>query len=188
MRDAAPNLSADVPELLELAQQTGSPVPAGSKDGRTWMRAHGARHQSQAARRRRVITANILGKPRRRVLDDPESFGQRENRNRSSTTSAAQSLSPDLPAALPSVDQFTIPAVTLTGRLGQRRHLRPARLSDAAEDQLLCRDSILAPHRLDVALFWISQAAHMRGIQEWLSFYQAMPRALIEHDLCPAGD
>jgi len=53
----------------------------------------------------------------------------------------------------------------------------------------LCRDSILAaPIVLDLVLFMdLAQRAHMRGIQEWLSFYfkspMTAPGLYPEHDL-----
>jgi hypothetical protein len=44
------------------------------------------------------------------------------------------------------------PPTATAGRLGQHRHLRVARLSDAIKVDFLCRDSILAaPLVLDLA-------------------------------------
>ena len=52
----------------------------------------------------------------------------------------------------------------------------------------LCRDSILAPIVLDLALFLdLAARAGMSGIQEWLSFYwkspMTAPNLYPEHDL-----
>lgn len=53
-------------------------------------------------------------------------------------------------------------------------------ISDADQDQFLCRDSILAaPIVLDLALFLdLAQRSEMSGIQEWLSFYFKSPQTL----------
>jgi myo-inositol-1-phosphate synthase len=64
-----------------------------------------------------------------------------------------------------------------------------ARLSDADQNNFLCRDSILAaPIVLDLVLFLdLAQRCGMRGIQEWLSFYFKSPMhaegLYPEHDL-----
>src|SRR4029453_12263689 len=74
--NAAPNLSADIPALLELAQKTGSPVAGKDlKTGQTLVKKIIA--PGMKARLLGVAgwySTNILGNRDGEVLDDPESF------------------------------------------------------------------------------------------------------------------
>ena len=83
--NAAPNLSADVPALLELAAQTGSPVAGKDlKTGQTWMKTVVA--PGLKARLLGVegwYSTNILGNRDGEVLDDPESFKTKEESKKS---------------------------------------------------------------------------------------------------------
>ena len=83
--NAAPNLSADVPALLELAQQTGAPLAAKNrKTGQTWMKTGIA--PGIKARLLGVegwYSTNILGNRDGEVLDDPESFKTKEESKKS---------------------------------------------------------------------------------------------------------
>ena len=78
--NGAPNLSADIPALVELAQQTGSPI--GGKDfktGQTLIKSVVA--PGLKARLLGVngwYSTNILGNRDGEVLDDPESFKTKE--------------------------------------------------------------------------------------------------------------
>jgi myo-inositol-1-phosphate synthase len=83
--NAAPNLSADVPALLQLAQQTGAPVAGKDlKTGQTWMKTLVA--PGLKARLLGVegwYSTNILGNRDGEVLDDPESFKTKEESKKS---------------------------------------------------------------------------------------------------------
>jgi myo-inositol-1-phosphate synthase len=78
--NAAPNLSADVPALLELAQKTGSPLAGKDlKTGQTLIKTIIA--PGLKARLLGVegwYSTNILGNRDGEVLDDPESFKTKE--------------------------------------------------------------------------------------------------------------
>ena len=83
--NAAPNLSADVPALLELAQKTGSPVAGKDlKTGQTLIKTIVA--PGLKARLLGVdgwYSTNILGNRDGEVLDDPESFKTKEESKKS---------------------------------------------------------------------------------------------------------
>ena len=84
-------------------------------------------------------STNILGNRDGEVLDDPESFKTKEESKKSALDYIFQphlypDLYKDICARRP--DQLLSAARRQQGRLGQHRHLRLARLPDAAEDQL----------------------------------------------------
>jgi myo-inositol-1-phosphate synthase len=83
--NAAPNLSADVPALLQLAEDTGSPVAGKDlKTGQTLMKTMIA--PGLKARLLGVegwYSTNILGNRDGEVLDDPESFKTKEESKKS---------------------------------------------------------------------------------------------------------
>jgi myo-inositol-1-phosphate synthase len=192
--NAAPNLSADVPALLELAQQTGAPVAGKDlKTGQTLIKTIVA-----PGLKARLIgvagwySTNILGNRDGEVLDDPESFKTKEESKKSVLDYILQpSLYPDLYSNLHHVVRINYypprgdnkegwDNIDLVGWLGYPMQLKI---------NFLCRDSILAaPIVLDVALFLdLARRAGLTGIQEWLSFYfkspMAAPRLAPEHDL-----
>jgi len=192
--NAAPNLSADVPALVELAQQTGSPVAGKDlKTGQTLIKTIIA-----PGLKARLIgvegwySTNILGNRDGEVLDDPESFKTKEESKKSVLDYILQPhLYPELYSDLHHVVRINYypprgdnkegwDNIDLVGWLGYPMQLKI---------NFLCRDSILAaPIVLDVALFLdLAQRAGMRGIQEWLSFYfkspQHAPGLYPEHDL-----
>ena len=78
--NGAPNLSADIPALLELAKQTGSPTCGKDyKTGQTLMKTILA--PGFKARQLGIhgwFSTNILGNRDGEVLDDPESFKSKE--------------------------------------------------------------------------------------------------------------
>ena len=192
--NAAPNLSADIPALFELAQQTGSPL-AGSdmKTGQTLIKTIIA-----PGLKARLIgvegwySTNILGNRDGEVLDDPESFKTKEESKKSALDYIFQPhLYPDLYKDLSHVVRINYypprgdnkegwDNIDIFGWLGYKMQLKI---------NFLCRDSILAaPIVLDVALFMdLSRRAGMKGIQEWLSFYFKNPMhadgLYPEHDL-----
>ena len=192
--NAAPNLSADIPALLELAQETGSPVCGKDlKTGQTLIKTIIA--PGLKARLLGVegwYSTNILGNRDGEVLDDPESFKTKEESKKSVLDYILQpNLYPDLYEKLCHVVRINYypprgdnkegwDNIDIFGWLGYPMQLKI---------NFLCRDSILAaPIVLDVALFLdLAKRAGMDGIQEWLSFYfkspMHAPELYPEHDL-----
>jgi myo-inositol-1-phosphate synthase len=192
--NAAPNLSADIPALLELAQQTGSPLAGKDlKTGQTLIKTIIA--PGLKARLLGVAgwySTNILGNRDGEVLDDPESFKTKEESKKSVLDYILQpALYPDLYEDLCHVVRINYypprgdnkegwDNIDLVGWLGYKMQLKI---------NFLCRDSILAaPIVLDVALFMdLAKRAGMSGVQEWLSFYFKSPvhapGLYPEHDL-----
>ncbi len=192
--NAAPNLSADVPALIELAAQSGAPVAGKDlKTGQTWMKTVVA--PGLKARLLGVqgwYSTNILGNRDGEVLDDPESFKTKEESKKSVLDYILQpNLYPDLYQKLCHVVRINYypprgdnkegwDNIDLFGWLGYPMQLKI---------NFLCRDSILAaPIVLDVALLLdLAKRTSMAGIQEWLSFYfkspMHAPGLYPEHDL-----
>lgn len=192
--NAAPNLSADVPALLELAQKTGSPLCGKDlKTGQTLIKtiiAPGLK--SRLIGIEGWYSTNILGNRDGEVLDDPESFKTKEESKKSVLDYILQpDLYPGLYDDLHHVVRINYykprgdakegwDNIDLVGWLGYKMQLKV---------NFLCRDSILAaPIVLDVALFLdLAKRAGMTGIQEWLSFYfkspMHAPGLYPEHDL-----
>jgi myo-inositol-1-phosphate synthase len=192
--NAAPNLSADVPALLELAQKTGAPLAGKDlKTGQTLLKTIIA--PGLKARLLGVAgwySTNILGNRDGEVLDDPESFKTKEESKKSVLDYILQpSLYPELYSDLHHVVRINYypprgdnkegwDNIDLVGWLGYPMQLKI---------NFLCRDSILAaPIVLDVALLLdLAKRVGFSGIQEWLSFYFKSPmhaKGLYpEHDL-----
>ena len=191
--NAAPNLSADVPALEELALQTGSPLAGKDlKTGQTLMKTMIA--PGLKARLLGVsgwYSTNILGNRDGEVLDDPESFKTKEESKKSVLDHILQpELYPTLYNDLHHVVRINYypprgdnkegwDNIDLFGWLDYPMQLKI---------NFLCRDSILAaPIVLDVALFLdLATRAGMSGIQEWLSFYFKSP--IHRRDLYPEHD
>lgn len=192
--NAAPNLSAEVPALQELAAKTGSPVCGSDmKTGQTLIKTVIA-----PGLKARMIgvngwySTNILGNRDGEVLDDPESFKTKEESKKGALDYIFQPhLYPDLYGDLSHVVRINYypprgdnkegwDNIDIFGWLGYPMQLKI---------NFLCRDSILAaPIVLDVALFLdLARRAGMKGIQEWLSFYFKSPMygpgLYPEHDL-----
>jgi myo-inositol-1-phosphate synthase len=163
--NGAPNLSADVPALLDLADQNGVPVSGKDfKTGQTLMKtilAPGFKARMLGIRG--WYSTNILGNRDGEVLDDPESFKTKEE---SKLGVLDFILQPEL-----------YPELYWLGYPMQ------------IKIDFLCRDSILAaPIVLDLVLFLdLAARAGMKGIQEWLSFYwkspMHAPELYPEHDI-----
>ena len=192
--NAAPNLSGDVPAMLELAAKNGCPVAGKDlKTGQTWMKTLVA--PGLKARLLGVegwYSTNILGNRDGEVLDDPESFKTKEESKKSALDYIFQPhLYPELYKDISHVVRINYypprgdnkegwDNIDLVGWLGYPMQLKI---------NFLCRDSILAaPIVLDSALFLdLSKRAGMFGIQEWLSFYFKAPmhakEVYPEHDL-----
>jgi len=192
--NAAPNLSADIPALVQLAAKTGSPLAGKDlKTGQTLMKTIIA--PGLKARLLGVegwYSTNILGNRDGEVLDDPESFKTKEESKKSVLDYIFQpKLYPDLYQKLCHVVRINYypprgdnkegwDNIDLFGWLNYPMQLKV---------NFLCRDSILAaPIVLDSALFLdLAHRAGMSGIQEWLSFYYKSPmharEVYPEHDL-----
>ncbi len=192
--NAAPNLSADIPALIQLAQQTGSPMCGKDlKTGQTLIKtiiAPGLKSRLLGVEG--WYSTNILGNRDGEVLDDPESFKTKEESKKSVLDFILQpALYPELYENLCHVVRINYypprgdnkegwDNIDIFGWLGYKMQLKI---------NFLCRDSILAaPIVLDSALFLdLAKRAGMRGIQEWLSFYYKSPMHAAglypEHDL-----
>ncbi len=192
--NGAPNLTVDIPALLELAQQNGCPVAGKDfKTGQTLIKTVIA-----PGLKARLIgikgwySTNILGNRDGEVLDDPESFKTKEESKKSVLDYILQpDLYPELYKDLCHVVRINYypprgdnkegwDNIDLVGWLGYPMQLKI---------NFLCRDSILAaPIVLDLVLFLdMAARAGMSGIQEWLSFYfkspMHAPGLYPEHDL-----
>ncbi len=192
--NGAPNLSADIPALEELAKSKGVPVAGKDfKTGQTLMKtilAPGLKARMLGLRG--WFSTNILGNRDGEVLDDPGSFRTKEL---SKVSVLDAILQPELYAELykdyfhkirieyypPRGDaKEGWDNIDIFGWLGQPMQIKI---------DFLCRDSILAaPIVLDLILFLdLAQRAGLSGIQEWLSFYfkspMSRPDLKPEHDL-----
>jgi myo-inositol-1-phosphate synthase len=191
--NGAPNLTVDVPAMVELAKQQG--VCLGGKDfktGQTLMKtllAPGLKARMLGVRG--WFSTNILGNRDGEVLDDPESFKTKEV---SKLDVLEYILQPDLYPELygdiyhkvrinyypPRGDEKEgWDNIDIFGWLGMPMQIKI---------DFLCRDSILAaPLVLDLVLFTdLAQRSGMSGIQEWLSFYFKSP--MTSPDLYPEHD
>ena len=192
--NGAPNLTEEVPALLELAKKMGMPVAGKDfKTGQTLMKtvvAPGLRARSIGIRG--WFSTNILGNRDGEVLDDPESFKSKEVSKLGVLETILQpELNPELYGDMyhkvrieyypPRGDQKEgWDNIDIFGWLGYPMQIKI---------DFLCRDSILAaPLVLDLALFMdLAHRAGFSGIQEWLSFYLkspiTAPGLYPEHDL-----
>ena len=192
--NAAPNLTADIPAMVELAQETRTPVAGKDlKTGQTLIKTIIA--PGLKARLLGVTgwySTNILGNRDGEVLDDPESFKTKEESKKSVLDYILQpQLYPELYKDLCHLVRINYypprgdnkegwDNVDMFGWLGYPMQLKI---------NFLCRDSILAaPIVLDVVLFLdLARRAGLSGIQEWLSFYfkspMHAPGLYPEHDL-----
>jgi myo-inositol-1-phosphate synthase len=192
--NGAPNLTCDIPALVDLAQKTRSPIAGKDlKTGQTLIKTIIA--PGLKARLLGVegwYSTNILGNRDGEVLDDPESFKTKEESKKSVLDYIFQAhLYPELYREIHHVVRINYypprgdnkegwDNVDIVGWLGYPMQLKI---------NFLCRDSILAaPIVLDVALFLdLAKRAGLAGIQEWLSFYfkspQHAPGLYPEHDL-----
>ncbi len=188
--NGAPNLSADVPALVDLAEASGSPIAGKDfKTGQTLLKTVIA-----PGLKARMIglagwySTNILGNRDGEVLDDPGSFKAKEQTKMSVLDSILEpQLHPDLYgdyAHKVRIDYYPPRGdakegwdnIDIVGWLGMPMQIKI---------NFLCRDSILAaPLVLDLALFLdLAQRGGLKGIQEWLSFYFKSPQC--REDLKP---
>ena len=192
--NGAPNLSADIPALIELAKQNKVPVSGKDfKTGQTLMKTIIA--PGLKARMLGIdgwFSTNILGNRDGEVLDDPGSFKSKEVSKASVLDSILQAnLYPQLYKNL--YHKIRIEYYPPRGDAKEGWDnidiFGWCNMPMQIKINFLCRDSILAaPVVLDLVLFLdLAQRAGLSGIQEWLSFYFKSPmcRADIspEHDL-----
>jgi myo-inositol-1-phosphate synthase len=192
--NGAPNLTVDIPALVELARYTDTPIAGKDfKTGQTLMKTIVA--PGLAARALGVngwFSTNILGNRDGYVLDDPDNFKTKEVSKLSVLEEIFKPESnPDLYGDMyhkvrinyypPHGDsKESWDNIDIFGWLGYKMQIKI---------NFLCRDSILAaPVALDLALFIdLAKRAGMSGIQEWLSFYlkspQTAPGLAPEHDI-----
>ncbi len=192
--NGAPNLTCDIPALMQLAKETGTPI--GGKDfktGQTLMKTILAPGLSaRALGIRGWFSTNILGNRDGLVLDDPDNFKTKEVSKLSVLDDILRpDINPELYGDLyhkvrinyypPHGDnKESWDNIDIFGWLGYSMQIKI---------NFLCRDSILAaPIVLDLALFMdLAKRANMSGIQEWLSFYfkspQTLPELRPEHDI-----
>lgn len=192
--NGAPNLSVDIPAMLELAEKQKMPICGKDfKTGQTFMKTVLApAFKARLLGLHGWFSANILGNRDGEVLDDPEAFKTKEE---SKLSVLEFILQPDLyPELYGHYDHkvrinYYPPRgdnkegwdnIDIFGWLGYPMQIKV---------NFLCRDSILAaPLVLDLALFLdLAQRSRMRGVQEWLSFYfkspMTAPGLYPEHDL-----
>ena len=192
--NGAPNLTTDVPALLELARQNEVPICGKDfKTGQTYMKtllAPGFKARMLGVKG--WFSTNILGNRDGEVLEDPGSFKTKEE---TKLSVLEQNLQPDLYPQLYGDLYHAVRInyypprgdakegwdnIDIFGWLGYPMQIKI---------DFLCRDSILAaPLVLDLVLFLdLAQRAGMKGIQEWLSFYFKGPMTAEglypEHDI-----
>ena len=192
--NGAPNLTADVPALLDLAQRNKVPICGKDfKTGQTLIKTVIA--PGLKARLLGVngwYSTNILGNRDGEVLDDPENFKTKEESKLGVLEHILQPEKyPDLYGNVYHKVRINYypprgdnkegwDNIDIFGWLGYPMQIKV---------DFLCRDSILAaPLALDLVLFSdLAQRAKLGGIQEWLSFYykspQVAPGLYPEHDL-----
>lgn len=192
--NGAPNLTVDVPALMDLANEKGLAVCGKDfKTGQTLMKtilAPGLK--SRMLGLHGWYSTNILGNRDGEVLDDPESFKTKEE---SKLSVLEYILQPDVYPQLYKDFSHVVRInyypprgdnkegwdnIDIFGWLGYKMQIKI---------DFLCRDSILAaPIVLDLALFLdLAQRTGMKGVQEWLSFYfkspMTAPGLYPEHDI-----
>lgn len=192
--NGAPNLTTDVPAMLDLARENEVPICGKDfKTGQTYMKtllAPGFKARMLGVRG--WFSTNILGNRDGEVLEDPGSFKTKEETKLSVLDQILQpELYPDLYKDLYHAVRINYypprgdakegwDNIDIFGWLGYPMQIKI---------DFLCRDSILAaPLVLDLVLFMdLAQRAGMKGIQEWLSFYfkgpMTAPGLYPEHDI-----
>ncbi len=195
--NGAPNLTVDLPCMVELAKKTQTPICGKDfKTGQTFLKTVLA-----PAFKARVLgvagwySTNILGNRDGEVLDDPESFKTKEESKLGALEYILQpELYPDLYSDMYHKVRINYypprgdnkegwDNIDIFGWLGYPMQIKV---------DFLCRDSILAaPLALDLVLFMDlakrTPELASAGIQEWLSFYFKAPQTAEglypEHDL-----
>jgi len=192
--NGAPNLTVDIPAMVELASQEQVPIAGKDfKTGQTLMKTMIA--PGLKARMLGIngwFSTNILGNRDGEVLDDPDSFRSKEVSKLGVLEHILQpDVYPDLYGDIyhkvrinyyppKGDDKEGWDHIDIFGWLGYPMQIKV---------DFLCKDSILAaPIVLDLALFMdLAARAGKGGTQEWLSFYfkspQHAPEVYPENDL-----
>ena len=192
--NGAPNLSVDVPAMMDLAHKHQVPITGKDfKTGQTLIKtviAPGLKARLLGVQG--WYSTNILGNRDGEVLDDPESFKTKEESKKSVLDYILQpDLYPQLYKDICHVVRINYypprgdnkegwDNIDIVGWLGYPMQLKI---------NFLCRDSILAaPIVLDLVIFLdLAKRAGWSGIQEWLSFFFKSPmhakNLYPEHDL-----
>jgi myo-inositol-1-phosphate synthase len=192
--NGAPNLTADIPALVDLAIEQDVPICGKDfKTGQTLIKTVLAPMlKARMLGLNGWYSTNILGNRDGEVLDDPESFKTKEESKLDVLEHILQpELYPDLYGDVYHKVRINYypphgdnkegwDSIDFFGWLGYPMQIKV---------DFQCRDSILAaPLVLDLALFLdLANRAGMKGIQEWLSFYFKSPQhadaVYPEHDL-----
>jgi myo-inositol-1-phosphate synthase len=192
--NGAPNLTTDIPALLDLARDQNIPICGKDfKTGQTFMKTVLApAFKARMLGLNGWFSTNILGNRDGEVLEDPGSFKTKEETKLSVLDQILQpKLYPELYENLYHAVRINYypprgdakegwDNIDIFGWLGYPMQIKV---------DFLCRDSILAaPLVLDLVLFLdLAQRSGMRGIQEWLSFYfkapMTAPGLYPEHDI-----
>ena len=181
--NGAPNLTVDIPALIELAIKENVPISGKDfKTGQTLMKTIlGPGFKTRLLGIDGWFSTNILGNRDGEVLDDADSFKTKEVSKLSVLDSVLE------PNEYPELykdmyhkvrinyyppkgdDKESWDNIDIFGWLGYKMQIKV---------NFLCKDSILAaPVVLDLAIFMdLAQRADMKGIQEWLSFYYKSPQ------------
>jgi len=192
--NGAPNLTVDIPAMVELAARKSVPIAGKDfKTGQTLMKtilAPGLKVRMLGLSG--WFSTNILGNRDGEVLDDPESFKTKEESKLGALEHILQpEMYPDLYGDMYHKVRINYypprgdnkegwDNIDIFGWMGYPMQIKI---------DFLCRDSILAaPIVLDLALFMdLASRAGMSGIQEWLSFYLKAPQVgeglYPEHDI-----
>ncbi len=192
--NGAPNLSVDIPAMVELSHRNGVPIAGKDfKTGQTLLKTILA--PGLKARMLGIdgwFSTNILGNRDGEVLDAPENFRSKEVSKLGVLEHILQAdLYPELYGDLYHKVRINYypprgdnkegwDNIDIRGWLGYQMQIKV---------DFLCRDSILAaPLALDLALLMdLAARAGRKGIQEWLSFYFKSPQfaegLYPEHDL-----
>jgi myo-inositol-1-phosphate synthase len=192
--NGAPNVTVDVPAMLQLASEAGVPIAGKDfKTGQTLVKTILAPgFKARLLGINGWFSTNILGNRDGEVLDDPDSFKSKEV---SKLGVLEQILQPDVYPDLYGNLHHQVRInyypprgdnkegwdnIDIFGWMGYQMQIKV---------DFLCKDSILAaPIVLDLALFMdLAGRAGQKGIQEWLSFYfkspQVAPNLYPENDL-----
>jgi myo-inositol-1-phosphate synthase len=186
--NGAPNLTVDLPCILELAAQRQVPICGKDfKTGQTFMKTLLAPgFKARMLGLRGWYSTNILGNRDGEVLDDPENFKSKEVSKLGVLDTILQpAVYDDLYGNIDHVVRINYypprgdnkegwDNIDIFGWMGYPMQIKV---------NFLCRDSILAaPLVLDLALFMdLAARAGASGVQEWLSFYFKSPQAIDEH-------
>ena len=184
MANGAPNLTLEIPALIELAKRENLPIAGKDfKTGQTFMKtllAPGLKAKLLGAQG--WFSTNILGNKDGLVLDEPENFRTKEHSKLESLHSILETERyPELYGDLHHTVRINYypprgdskegwDNIDILGWMGYPMQIKV---------NFLCKDSILAaPIVLDLALLldW-AHGQGWSGVQEWMSFYFKDPHS-----------